>query len=52
MVDIHNEKMKALVFEKGFLDIDLDPTLDLFAELEKLKKELTQKDHEFASHKD
>ena len=39
MVDIHNEKMKALVFEKGFLDIDLDPTLDLFAELEKLKKE-------------
>ena len=39
MVDIHNEKMKALVLEKGFLDIDLDPTLDLFAELEKLKKE-------------
>jgi quinolinate synthase len=39
MVDIHNEKMKGLVLEKGFLDIDLDPTLDLFAELEKLKKE-------------
>jgi len=39
MVDIHNEKMKALVLEKGFLDIDLDPSLDLFAELEKLKKE-------------
>lgn len=39
MVDIHNEKIKDLVLEKGFLDIDLDPTLDLFAELEKLKKE-------------
>ena len=39
MVDIHNEKIKALVQEKGFLDIDIDPTLDLFAELENLKKE-------------
>lgn len=27
------------VEEKGFLDIDLDPTLDLFAEIERLKKE-------------
>ncbi len=27
------------VNEKGFLDIELDPTLDLFAEIEKLKKE-------------
>ena len=27
------------VLEKGFLDIDIDPTLDLFAEIEKLKKE-------------
>jgi quinolinate synthase len=25
--------------EKGFLDVDIDPTLDLFAEIEKLKKE-------------
>ena len=25
--------------EKGFLDIDIDPTLDLFAEIEKLKEE-------------
>lgn len=25
--------------EKGFLDIDIDPTLDLFAEIENLKKE-------------
>ena len=24
--------------EKGFLDVDIDPTLDLFAEIEKLKK--------------
>jgi quinolinate synthase len=39
MVDIHSEKIKHLVIEKGFLDIELDPTLDLFAELEKLKKE-------------
>jgi quinolinate synthase len=39
MVDIHNEKIKELVLEKGFLDIDLDPTLDLFAEIEKLKNE-------------
>src|SRR5215211_8995149 len=27
------------VLEKGFLDIDIDPTLDLFSEIEKLKKE-------------
>jgi quinolinate synthase len=27
------------VEEKGFLDVDLDPTLDLFAEIERLKKE-------------
>jgi quinolinate synthase len=39
MVDIHNEKIRQSVIEKGFLDIELDPTLDLFAELEKLKKE-------------
>lgn len=39
MVDIHNEKIKESVLQKGFLDIELDPTLDLFAELEKLKKE-------------
>src|SRR5687767_10697329 len=30
---------KNEVEEKGFLDIDLDPTLDLFAEIERLKKE-------------
>src|SRR5436190_1953329 len=27
------------VEEKGFLDLDLDPTLDLFSEIERLKKE-------------
>ncbi len=30
---------KANVEKKGFLDIDLDPTLDLFAAIERLKKE-------------
>ncbi|RYD78147.1 MAG: quinolinate synthase NadA, partial [Sphingobacteriales bacterium] len=39
MVDIHSELIKNSVSEKGFLDIALDPTLDLFAEIEKLKKE-------------
>jgi quinolinate synthase len=30
---------KNEVEEKGFLDVELDPTLDLFAEIERLKKE-------------
>ena len=30
---------RASIEKKGFLDIELDPTLDLFAEIEKLKKE-------------
>jgi quinolinate synthase len=30
---------KNEVEEKGFLDVDLDPTMDLFAEIERLKKE-------------
>jgi len=33
------ETAKKNVFTKGFLDIDLDPTLDLFAAIERLKKE-------------
>jgi len=33
------ETAKADVEQTGFLDIELDPTLDLFAEIEKLKKE-------------
>jgi quinolinate synthase len=41
MVDIHNNKFlqESLVAEKGFLDIHIDPQIDLFAEIEKLKKE-------------
>ena len=39
MIDIHSEIIKKSVEEKGFLDLELDPTLDLFAEIEKLKKE-------------
>src|SRR5687767_12175311 len=30
---------KTEVDEKGFLDVDVDPTLDLFAEIERLKRE-------------
>lgn len=37
MTDINTAKMN--IETKGFLDIDIDPTLDLFAEIEKLKKE-------------
>lgn len=33
------EVAKTKVITKGFLDIELDPTLDLFAEIAKLKKE-------------
>lgn len=33
------EKLRASVDTTGFLDIELDPTLDLFAEIERLKKE-------------
>lgn len=36
MVDIHTEN---LIKEKGFYDVAIDPTLDLFAEIEKLKIE-------------
>lgn len=37
MTDINNAI--AAIEEKGFLDIDIDPELDLFAAIEKLKKE-------------
>lgn len=33
------EIAKEKIFENGFLDLELDPSLDLFAEIEKLKKE-------------
>lgn len=39
MVDINIENAMAAVEAKGFLDIEIDPTLDLFAAIEKLKKE-------------
>lgn len=33
------ETAKAQIERKGFLDVEIDPTLDLFDEIEKLKKE-------------
>ena len=39
MTVINNEKKLQLVAERGFLDIDIDVNLDIFAEIEKLKKE-------------
>lgn len=39
MADINILDAQAKLPKKGFLDIELDPTLDLFAEIEKLKKE-------------
>ncbi|HRO42663.1 MAG TPA: quinolinate synthase NadA [Flavipsychrobacter sp.] len=38
-MDVHNEEDLAKVEERGFLDIELDPTLDLFKEIEQMKKE-------------
>ncbi len=39
MADINNAAMEEIVSQKGFLDVDIDVNLDLFAEIEKLKKE-------------
>lgn len=39
MTDINSEQKMKIVSEKGFLDIPIDINLDLFAEIEKLKKE-------------
>ena len=40
MVDINTHSdFKKIISKKGFLDFEVDPTLDLFAEIEKLKKE-------------
>ena len=39
MVDINSEQKLKLVSQKGFLDIEIDINLDLFAEIEKIKKE-------------
>lgn len=39
MADIHIDVARGNLEKKGFLDIDIDVTLDLFAEIERLKKE-------------
>src|SRR5688500_10448032 len=39
MADIYIAEAKANLETKGFLDIDIDVNLDLFAEIERLKKE-------------
>ena len=38
-MDVQNEYALAEVPRKGFLDIEVDPSLDIFAEIENLKKE-------------
>lgn len=40
MADIHTQnEIEKIVSQKGFLDLEVGPSLDLFAEIEKLKKE-------------
>ncbi|MEO5781621.1 MAG: quinolinate synthase NadA, partial [Ginsengibacter sp.] len=39
MADIHIEAAKKNIEQKGFLDIEIDVNLDLFSEIERLKKE-------------
>ena len=39
MVDINIEAAKENIKKKGFLDLEIDVNLDLFAEIERLKKE-------------
>ncbi|MEO6583256.1 MAG: quinolinate synthase NadA [Ferruginibacter sp.] len=39
MVDINSDIIQKKITEKGFLDVPLDVRLDLFAEIERLKKE-------------
>src|SRR6188472_1413786 len=39
MADINIEAAKKNIQQKGFLDIEIDVNLDLFAEIERLKKE-------------
>ncbi len=38
MGDIHIGEAKEKILQAGFLDVDVDPTLDLFGEIERLKK--------------
>lgn len=39
MIDINIAEAKKNIQQKGFLDIDIDVNIDLFAEIEKIKKE-------------
>ena len=39
MIDINIDAATKNLLSNGFLDIDVSPELDLFAEIEKLKKE-------------
>ncbi|MFT3826102.1 MAG: quinolinate synthase NadA [Chitinophagaceae bacterium] len=39
MEDVHIAAAKENVLNSGYLDLEIDPTLDLFSEIEKLKKE-------------
>jgi quinolinate synthase len=39
MGDMHIGEAKENIVRAGFLDVDVDPTLDLFGEIERLKKE-------------
>lgn len=38
-MDVHFDEAKGKIFSRGFLDLDIDPSLDLFAEIERMKKE-------------
>src|ERR1700761_6751402 len=39
ITDVEINSKRRTVDKKGFLDVEVDPTLDLFAEIERLKKE-------------
>ncbi len=39
MEDVHIAAAKENILKSGYLDLEIDPTLDLFAEIERLKKE-------------
>lgn len=39
MGDIHIGEAKENISNRGFLDVEVDPTIDLFGEIERLKKE-------------
>ena len=38
-MDVNIERALEQIEEKGFLDVEIDPRLDLFGEIERLKKE-------------